>query len=134
MSQQREYLFKNLHALLNTLLPSFFQIYEGLLLVPIEEVVEPLEWVYANEVFREEARDLKSTLDELRVGMSTFVKFAYEEKQADVDSLPRDHDLQPFLSILVWITKETKSYAKQFPDPIVGCVALRLRRRSRPDG
>ena len=121
-STQRNYLFKNLRALFNILLPRFFEIFEGILELPFTDVVDPLEWMYANEVFREEARDLATTFDELRVGMRTFVQFAYEEKQADTDSLPREHDLQPFLSMLVWITKETKGYASAFPDPVLGSV------------
>ena len=68
--------------------------------------------------------DLGLTLDELKQGMSKFVAFAYEEKQVDVDSLPRPHDLYPFLVMLDWITAESKGYNKQFCEPLMGCAFL----------
>jgi hypothetical protein len=106
--------------------------------VPFDDIVDALERVYANEVFREDARDVQGRLEELQTGMRRWVEFAYEEKQcvpsilpceeeaglmrgcrADLDSLPRDNDLQPFISMLVWLTNETKRYQKLFPSPVV---------------
>ncbi|KAI5481227.1 C2 domain protein [Pseudohyphozyma bogoriensis] len=118
----RRFLFKNLRALFDILLSRFWEIFEGILDLPFDEVVDSLTRIWANQVFREDARDVTGRLDELRVGMRKWVQFAYEEKQADVDSLERENDLQPFISMLVWITGETKAYQKQFPDPVVGAI------------
>lgn len=117
---QRQYLFKNLSALFNILLTRFFEIFQGILDLPYDEVVDLLETIHANEVFKEDITELTLTLDELKQGMSKFVAFACEEKQADVDSLPRPHDLYPFLVMLDWITAEAKGYNKQFREPLMG--------------
>lgn len=98
----------------------FFEIFQGILDIPFDEVVDLLEMVHRNEIFMEDIRDLSVILEELRQGMNKFVGFAYEEKQADVDSLPRPHDLYPFLVMLDWIRSETKSYDRQFPVKVVG--------------
>lgn len=115
---QRQYLFKTLSALFDILLTRFFEIFQGLLDLPFDEILHLLETVHSNEIFREDVRDLSIILDELQEGMRKFVGFAYEEKQADVDSLPRPHDLYPFLVMLDWIKAEAKGYNKQFPQPV----------------
>lgn len=78
-------------------------------------MVELLEIIYTNEVFREDIRDLAITFQELQQGMRKFVAMAYEEKQIDVDSMERPHDLHPFLVMLDWIRAEAKAYDRQFP-------------------
>jgi hypothetical protein len=75
--------------------------------------------IYANEIFREDIRDLSTTLQELQQGMRKFVAMAYEEKQIDVDSMERPHDLAPFLVMLDWITAEAKGYNKMFPNKVM---------------
>lgn len=120
---QRQFLFKSLSALFDILLTRFFEIFQGILDIPFEEVVSLLEIVHSNEIFSEDIRDLSIILDELSQGMSKFVGFAYEEKFSDVDCQEnRPHDLYPFLVMLDWIRSETKGYDRQFPVRVVGLV------------
>nr|CRX79212.1 hypothetical protein ls5931a1_00048 [Leucosporidium scottii] len=111
----RNYLFKTLSALFDNLLSRFFEVFQGVVDLPFEDVVELLEIIYSNEVFREDIRDLAITFQELQQGMRKFVAMAYEEKQIDVDSMERPHDLHPFLVMLDWIRAEAKAYDHQFP-------------------
>jgi hypothetical protein len=119
---QRQYLFKSLSALFDILLSRFFEIFQGILDLPFDDVVQLLETIHSNEIFSEDIQGLDIVLDELQEGMRKFVGFAYEEKQADVDSLPRRHDLEPFLAMLDWMRREAKGYDSRFPGKLLEWV------------
>jgi hypothetical protein len=105
--------------LFDYLLGRFFEIFQGILELPFDEVVDLLETIYTHEVFREDVRELQVTFQELQQGMRKFVAMAYEEKQIEVDSTERPHDLYPFLVMLDWITAEAKAYDRQFPKKLL---------------
>ncbi|SCV73141.1 BQ2448_7066 [Microbotryum intermedium] len=119
----REYLFKALSVLFDTLLSRFFEVFQGLLAISLDEVVDLIHTVHTNEVFREDIRDLDATLQELQQGMRKFIAMMYEEKQLEVIELtPPGNTLHPFLTMLDWITAEAKSYDKLFPNKFVDVI------------
>lgn len=113
-------------ALFDILLTRFFEIFQGILDLPFDEVVELLERVHENEVFAEDIQDLPIIFEELQAGMSKFVGIAYEAKEMDVEAQAGRFSLLPLLSMLNWIKAEAKKYDKKFPSPLLGLV-LRFR-------
>ncbi|SCZ94445.1 BZ3500_MvSof-1268-A1-R1_Chr12-2g03904 [Microbotryum saponariae] len=119
----RDYLFKGLSVLFDTLLSRFFEVFQGLLAISLEEVVDLIHEVHTNEVFREDIRDLDTTLQELQQGMRKFIAMMYEEKQLEVIEIsPPGNALHPFLAMLDWITAEAKSYDTLFPNKFVDVI------------
>ncbi|KAM0747772.1 hypothetical protein T439DRAFT_304877 [Meredithblackwellia eburnea MCA 4105] len=113
---ERTYLSKNLRSLFNLLLPRFFEIFEGILLLPYSEILPSLTLIHSCPLLSLSlpSGELSTTFDELREGMRKFVKFAYEDKMAEMEMRERGNDLQPFLTMLVWVREETKGLQKVF--------------------
>ncbi|KAM0786123.1 hypothetical protein ACM66B_006933 [Microbotryomycetes sp. NB124-2] len=118
----RQHVLTSLSMIFDNLLSRFFEIFQGIVDLPFGEVVDLLETIFANEIFREDVRDLSITFQELQQGMRKFVAMAYEEKQIEVDSLDRPHDLYPFLVMLDWIGAEAKAYDRQFPRKLMDAI------------
>ncbi|KAK4052310.1 hypothetical protein OIO90_004391 [Microbotryomycetes sp. JL221] len=119
---ERQHVFTTMSMVFDNLLSRFFEIFQGIVDLAFDEVVDLLETIYSNEIFREDARDLAITFQELQQGMRKFVAMAYEEKQIEVDSMPRPHDLYPFLVMLDWIAAEAKGYDRQFPRKLMDSI------------
>ncbi|KAK4048423.1 hypothetical protein OIV83_004769 [Microbotryomycetes sp. JL201] len=119
---ERQHVFTSLSMIFDNLLSRFFEIFQGIIDLPFDEVVDLLEAIFNNEIFREDARDLSLTFQELQQGMRKFVAMAYEEKQIEVDSMARPHDLYPFLVMLDWIGAEAKAYDRQFPRKLMEAI------------
>ncbi|GAA5951064.1 hypothetical protein JCM21900_005712 [Sporobolomyces salmonicolor] len=119
----RQFLFRSLSLLFDTLLTRFFEIFQGLLSLPFSSILPLLSAIHANPIFSESIGPLlPATLSELEVGMRKFIKMAWEERMAEVDSQERGHELMPWLEMLGWIREEVKGYDQTFPEKVCGQI------------
>ncbi|KAL8280873.1 hypothetical protein RQP46_006877 [Phenoliferia psychrophenolica] len=123
---ERVALYASLRALFDSLLPRLAEIFRGSLDIPYERIVLPLERIYADEVFREDARDLSNVLKHLRGSVVGVVERGYAAKSASTKAsfadAPPEKALEPMLSLMQWLMSECKRYAKAFPRPLFDTI------------
>lgn len=119
---QRLALYASLRALFDGLLPRLAKIFQGVLQLPFEKIIDPLERIYSNEVFREDSRDLSAVLEHLRGSVTGLVARGYAAKSTSTNEKladdPPEKALEPLLLMLEWLMGECKRYSKAFPRPL----------------
>ncbi|KAI5479275.1 C2 domain protein [Pseudohyphozyma bogoriensis] len=115
---ERLRLFQTLHSLFDALLPRLLTIYDG----DFEKSVgAALERVYANEVFQEDARDLKTSLDAFEIDLRARAKITFDGRRGTATSPP---SVDLLVALSSWVLQEVALLTKRFRHPVLGRIDL----------